>query len=123
MAQDNAPNKPIHLIYLCSGILLFFLALWTGEWIWGFFSKSPNEFIITIVAAVVAFGAGAYFYRDQKTYGLVNEVANELKKVHWPSSKEVKVATVIVVIMTVFSAVVLGVFDLVWAQVTDLIYG
>ena len=123
MSQDNTPNKPVHLIYLCGAIVLFFLLLWTGEWIVGFFTKSPNEFLITAAAAVVALGACVYFYKDEKTFTLVNEVSNELKKVHWPGPKEVKMATIVVVIMTFVSAVILGVFDAVWAKVTHLIYG
>ena len=123
MSQDNTPNKPVHLIYLCGAIVLFFLLLWTGEWIVGFFTKSPNEFFITAGAAVVSVGAAVYFYKNENTYTLVNEVSNELKKVHWPGSKEVKMATIVVVIMTIISAVILGVFDAVWAKVTHLIYG
>lgn len=123
MAQDNAPNKPVHLIYLCGGLLLFFLLQWTVDWIWGYFTRAPSELFVTSLSAVVALVAGVVLYRHERTYTLINEVTAELKKVTWPTSKEVKAATIVVVIMTIISASVLGFFDLVWSKVTELIYG
>ena len=123
MAQENAPNKPVHLIYLCSGLLAFVLLKWTGEWIWGYFARTPDEFLVTALAAVVALGGGIYYYRKEDSYNLVNEVTNELKKVTWPTSKEVKTATIVVIIMTILSAVILGLFDFTWSKLTQLIYG
>lgn len=123
MAQDNAPNKPVHLIFLCGGILAFFLLKWTIDWIWGYFTRAPSEFVITMIAATAALVAGIVSYRNERVYTLTNEVAAELKKVAWPSAKEVKQATIVVIIMTLISATILGVFDYVWANLTDIIYG
>lgn len=123
MAQDNAPNKPVHLIYLCTGLLLFILLKWTIDWIWGYFTRSPDEFYITVWSAAVALVTGIALYRHERIYGLVNEVVAELKKVTWPGMKEVRAATIITVIMTILSASILGMFDFIWANVTDFIYG
>lgn len=123
MAQENAPNKPVHLIYLCGGLLLFFLLKWTIDWVWGYFTRVPSEFWITIMSASAALMGGVYFYRNEKVYTVVNEIAAELKKVAWPSAKEVKQATIVVLIMTVISASILGVFDYIWANLTKVIYG
>ena len=51
------------------------------------------------------------------------EVANELSKVSWPTSKEVKLSTVVVVVASIVMAVICGVFDYVWAFLTSFIYG
>lgn len=123
MAQEHAPNKPVHLIYLCGGLLGFVLLKWTGEWIWGYFTRTPDEFLVITFAAVVSLSTGIYLYRKEESYNLVNEVATELKKVTWPTAQEVKMATIVVVIMTVLSAFLLGFFDLVWSKLTQLIYG
>lgn len=123
MAQENAPNKPVHLIFLCGGLLLFFILKWTIDWIWGYFTRAPSEFWITVMSASAALIAGVYFYRKESVYTLVNEIAAELKKVAWPSSKEVKQATIVVIVMTVISAIILGAFDYVWANLTKIIYG
>ncbi len=123
MAQEHAPNKPVHLIYLCSGLLAFVLLKWTGEWIWGYFTRTPDEFLIIVASAVVTLLGVIYYYRKPASYNLVAEVAAELKKVTWPTGKEVKSSTIIVVIMTLISSLVFLFFDTVWSSVTQLIYG
>jgi preprotein translocase subunit SecE len=121
--QDNAPNKPVHLIYLCGAVLLFYLLQWSIDWVWGYFTASPSDFKISLISAVVAAVVGIAAYRNDRAYGLANEVASELKKVTWPTAKEVRAATLVVIIMAIISAVILGVFDVVWARLTTLIYG
>lgn len=123
MAQEHAPNKPVHLIFLCGALLGFVLLKWTGDWIWGYFTRTPDEFMVILFAAVVTLVGGIYLYRKEESYNLVNEVAIELKKVTWPTAQEVKVSTVVVVFMTLLSAFILGFFDAVWSKLTQLIYG
>lgn len=123
--QENAPNKPVHLMYLCGAVLLFYVLQWTTDWVWGYFSPEtiPSEFKITLLSAVIALVTGVVMYRSDKYYGLANEVAGELKKVTWPSVKEVRAATVVVIVMAIISAIILGLFDLVWSNLTELVYG
>jgi len=123
--QDNAPNKPVHLIYLCGAVILFYVLQWTIDWVWGYFwpSSLPSGFTLTMVSAVAAVVAGIVLYRSDKYYNLANEVASELKKVTWPSAKEVRSATVVVIVMAIISAAILGMFDMVWSNLTELVYG
>jgi preprotein translocase subunit SecE len=121
--QDNAPNKPVHLIYLVGTVVLFYLLQWTIDWIWGYFTIAPSDFQISLISAVVAAVAGIWMYRDDRLYALTNEVATELKKVTWPTAKEVRAATLVVIVMAIISAVVLFLFDIMWSSLTDVIYG
>jgi preprotein translocase subunit SecE len=123
--QENAPNKPVHLIYLCGAVLLFYVLQWTTDWVWGYFSPEsiPSEFKVTLISAVIAIVTGVVMYRSDKYYGLANEVAGELKKVTWPSAKEVRAATIVVIVMAIISAIILGLFDMVWSNLTELVYG
>jgi preprotein translocase subunit SecE len=123
VAQENAPNKPVHLIYLCGAVLLFYLLQWSIDWVWGYFATSPSESKISVFAAIVATGAGIVVYRNDRIYHLANEVTSELKKVTWPTAKEVRTATITVIAMAIISAAILGLFDLVWTNVTELVYG
>jgi len=123
VAQENAPNKPVHLIYICGAVLLFYLLQWSIDWVWGYFGTSPSEFKMSLVAAVGAVVVGISLYRNDRIYHLANEVSSELKKVTWPTAKEVRGATMVVIIMAVTSAVILFLFDLVWSGLTDLVYG
>jgi preprotein translocase subunit SecE len=123
VAQENAPNKPVHLIYLCGGVLLFFLSQWTIDWLWGFFFSPLSEMTTSLVAFAITLGVGIKLYRDDRVYGLANEVAQELSKVTWPSSKEVRAATMVVLVMSLLSATILWSFDLAWSFLTERVYG
>ena len=121
--QENAPNKPVHLMYLCGAVVLFYLLQWTIDWIWGTFSTSPSDFKISLMAAAGATIASVVMYRNERLYTLANEVSSELAKVTWPTAKEVRQSTVTVIIMAIISALILGFFDLVWSNLTELVYG
>ena len=120
---ENAPNKPVHLIYLCGAVLAFYLLQWTVDWLWGYFGTPPSELKISIASALIAITAAVIMYRNDRFYTLANEVSGELKKVTWPTAKEVRSATIVVIVMALISAVILALFDLVWSRLTDLVYG
>lgn len=122
-ATENAPNKPVHLIYLVGVIVLFYVLQWSADWIWGYFGAPPSETKLSLGAALVATIIGVTMYRSDKYYHLANEVSSELKKVTWPTAKEVRSATMVVIIMAIISAIILGLFDFVWSNVTELVYG
>jgi preprotein translocase subunit SecE len=123
VAQENAPNKPVHLIYLCGAVLLFYLLQWSIDWVWGYFATAPSESKISMIAAVAAVVISVALYRNDRVYHLANEVSGELKKVTWPTAKEVRAATLVVVVMAIVSSIILGVFDLAWSNLTELVYG
>ena len=120
---DNAPNKPVHLIYLCGAVLAFYLLQWTVDWVWGYFGTPPSELKISIASALIAITAAVIMYSNDRMYTLANEVSGELKKVTVPTANEVRSATIVVIVMAIISAIILGLFDLVWSKLTDLVYG
>ncbi|HVV83718.1 MAG TPA: preprotein translocase subunit SecE [Kofleriaceae bacterium] len=124
MAQENAPNKPVHLMYMIGAAVLFFLAKWTIDWISSYFlGSAPGELVMTSAAMAIALGTAIILYRNDRVHGLANEVAAELKKVTWPTAKEVRAAAIVVIIMSLISALILGAFDFVWSNLTELVYG
>jgi preprotein translocase subunit SecE len=111
-------------MYLCGAVLLFYLLQWSIDWVWGFMATPPSEFKISIASAAITVIAAVVLYRNDRVYNLANEVAGELKKVTWPSWKEVRAATIVVVVMSLISAAILGlVFDVAWTNLTELVYG
>lgn len=123
MAQENAPNKPVHLIYLCGAVLLFYVLQWSIDWVWGYFAKPLTESTMSLIAAVAAVVIGVALYRNDRIYHLANEVTGELKKVTWPTAKEVRSSTTVVFVMAIISAAILFVFDFCWSNLTELVYG
>jgi preprotein translocase subunit SecE len=102
---------------------MFYMLQWSIDWIWGYFGTAPSEIRVSLFAAVGATVVAVVTYRSDRIYNLANEVAGELKKVTWPTAKEVRTATVVVVVMAIISALILGVFDFAWSNLTELVYG
>jgi preprotein translocase SecE subunit len=50
-----------------------------------------------------------------------DEVTNELKKITWPGKKETSGSTVVVIILILIGMLVLGVFDLIWVKLIQLL--
>ena len=91
---------------------------------WGYFGTGvPGELFMTGTAMLVAVGTAIFLYRHDRVHTLANEVAAELKKVSWPNAKEVRAATTVVIVMAIIAAVILGAFDFIWSNLTELVYG
>jgi preprotein translocase subunit SecE len=121
--QEEGPNKAVHMMFLSGGLLMFFLLNWTVEWVGSYFVRNPNDFMVNGIAFIIALVAGIALYRNDRVYTLAHEVASELKKVTWPTKKETQAGTIVVIVMVIVSAVILGVFDMLWSTLTDTIYG
>lgn len=110
-------------MYLCGAVLLFYVTQWSIDWIWGYFGTAPSEIKVSLFSGVGATLLAVVMYRSDRIYTLANEVAGELKKVTWPTAKEVRTATIVVIVMAIISSIILGVFDFVWSNLTELVYG
>ena len=117
------PIKHSFLGALVGAVILFYLLQWTIDWVWGYFATSPSDFRISLASAVIATVTSIVLYRNDRIYHLANEVATELKKVTWPTAKEVRTSTLTVFVMAIISAIILGMFDFVWSNLTELVYG
>jgi preprotein translocase subunit SecE len=62
------------------------------------------------IATAAAITIGTYMW--PKTRDFVGNCADELNKVNWPSWAETKTSTIVVIITSVISAMILGVFDI-----------
>ena len=82
----------------------------------------PNATVIAAAAGVISLVVAVAAYRSSKVHTFVVEVCVELSKVSWPTRKETWSQTVLVIIVSVIAAVILGVFDAMWSQITDFIY-
>jgi preprotein translocase subunit SecE len=82
----------------------------------------PNGTIIAVGAGLVALITAVATYRSKKIHTFVVEVCVELSKVTWPTRKETWSQTIIVIVVSIIAAIILGVFDAMWSQITDFIY-
>ncbi len=76
----------------------------------------------TVLGFVLAAAIAIVVWRIPKTQQVSLEVALELRRVTWPTVRETRAATVAVIVASAISAVVLGVFDMVWSWLSAKIY-
>jgi preprotein translocase subunit SecE len=78
------------------------------------------------LSAVLGFGlaavAAVVVWRIPRTQAVSLEVALELRRVTWPTLRETRAATIAVIVASAISAVVLGLFDMIWSWLSAKIY-
>jgi preprotein translocase subunit SecE len=90
---------------------------------WNDFAVFGEDWTITTVIGFAAAAVGAVVaWRTPKVQSTALDIAGELKKVTWPTFRETRAATVAVVIASSIAAIILWVFDLVWAKLSSLVY-
>jgi preprotein translocase SecE subunit len=77
--------------------------------------------LTALIGVVVGGGAAIGAFAAQRTKLLVGEVIDELNKVHWPSGEETRVNTGVVIVTSVVAAVILGVFDITFGQLSTML--
>jgi preprotein translocase subunit SecE len=97
--------------------LVFTYARWNDPAIFG-----EDWTLTTVLGFVIAAAAAVAAWRIPRTQTVSLEVASELKKVTWPTMRETRAATVAVVVATFVAAIILGLFDYVWAKISSLVY-
>jgi len=81
-----------------------------GEWTWS-----------TVIGLALAAGTALYLWSWPKTKQASLEIGEELRKVSWPGWAETRAATVAVIVASLISAALLGMFDVLWQFLTDKI--
>ena len=75
----------------------------------------------TLGAIVLGVTTFLVLNRHPKVINFTDEVIVELGKVTWPEKDETVHSTVVVIGLTLFIAAALGIYDYVWAEVTQLV--
>lgn len=114
-------SKWVHLIFLVGGLAVAYVLAQTIDWIWGYFAR-PIDLVVILAAGAMAGGVTFYLWRQPETFERANEVVAELSKVTWPTRKETKAATMVVIVTAAVASLVLSLFDVIWSWATALIY-
>jgi preprotein translocase subunit SecE len=126
----NPNRKWIALGYLCSAVVLWvltdkFLATvmgWAGILDYNFEIPSERFTLTTLIGLLVAGGLGVWAWRHPTLSALSNEVAVELRKVTWPTAAETRAATIVVIVTVFIMSIFLGLFDMLWSKLLNLLY-
>jgi len=75
-----------------------------------------------LLAMVTSVGFAIWLRRHPRVHEYAMEVGSELSKVTWPTWKETKLATIVVIVTTLIVSLILGLMDLIWGALSRLIY-
>ena len=135
-ADEQEAGSPIQLgyqryvyaAYMAGALLSAFLVAKIGHATWYRLGQwkpelgEPQDEILFPIAGLIGVGIAVYYWRKVEARQYVNEVAEELAKVTWPSRKEVTNSTTVVVLTTIFATVFFALMDRFWGFLTDKIY-
>jgi preprotein translocase subunit SecE len=133
--EGNAPaqlghTRYVYAAYMAGAIAVAFLLSKIGEYAWHGLSQKwlptigePKGEIIIPISGLLGALIAVYYFRDQKTRELAEDVASELSKVTWPNKEEVMNSTAVVIFTTVFSTIFFALMDRFWGFLTNLVYG
>ncbi|MGB8331129.1 MAG: preprotein translocase subunit SecE [Polyangiales bacterium] len=118
----------VQFAYAACAITLAWFLIKASTAVWTLLADSvdsvpePNATAIAVGAGLVGLITAVVAYRSKRIHTFVVEVCVELSKVAWPTRSETWSQTIIVIIVSIIAAIILGVYDAVWSNITDLIY-
>jgi preprotein translocase subunit SecE len=120
----------IQMTFVAAAVFLFWLLDKTVVLLWKLASDTwtmlPEvdrvSIYLTVASGIIAALITRALYANEKLNRLSHDVIGELVKVSWPTRDEVYVSTIVVIITSIISSIILGVYDAIWSAVTDLIY-
>jgi preprotein translocase subunit SecE len=123
-------KRYVYAGYFAAAICIAFLGskfvelVWTRLQMWKpqYVGEPRAEYIMPASAALGA-AVAWYYWKQQRTRELAEEVASELSKVTWPTKDEVMSSTAVVIVTTIFSTIFFALMDRFWSFLTNLVYG
>jgi preprotein translocase subunit SecE len=114
-------TRYVHLMFLVGGAVSAYILFKISNSIW-FLIGEPNDFLLIACSVLASAGIAFTLWRHKRVNTLAFEVVTELSRVTWPTRKELTAAIVAVIIVSIIVSIILGVFDMFWGWVTDLVY-
>jgi len=122
-------SRFVYAAYFGGAIAIAFLFSKAGNYAWTRLSQwkptlgEPHDEILMPISAVIGGVAAIYYWKRTRARQLVEEVADELSKVTWPSKEEVTNGTAVVLVTTALATIFFALMDRFWGFVTNLVYG
>ncbi|GMV39267.1 MAG: hypothetical protein AMXMBFR64_09830 [Myxococcales bacterium] len=122
-------TRYVNMAFVATGLLTWIILAELFGFVLGAISPSADRSLLgagfslsDLLGLAAGMATGIVLWRHPRVNELGHEIANELKKVTWPTWAETKVSTVVVVITTIIVSAILGLFDAVWSSITGFIY-
>ena len=121
------PKRYVAIAYVLAAIAIGVFLEKVLALLFGYLRVNDSEVfggwsLSTILGFVLAAVTAVVVWRIPRTQAVSLEVALELRRVTWPTLRETRAATIAVIVASAISAVVLGLFDMVWSWLSAKIY-
>lgn len=132
-------EKYVQAAFLGTGVLAAYLvgkvvgAIWNSLADWPAAVRAVPQLLsyaederggVTMPIGLVVAAAGLFYVlRKPSVRQWADEVASEIVKIHWPDRETVTNGTIVVLVVSAFATVYVGLLDRLWGFVTNLIYG
>jgi preprotein translocase subunit SecE len=118
--MESEHQKWVNLSFLAVAILFGYIIFSTAGKIVGAYDLEARvRNIDLILRSISAIAGGILFlvlYKNEQANQFMNEVLVELSRVAWPTQRDTRSATIVVIIMVLISGMVLGLLDYCWVQ-------
>lgn len=119
----------VNLSFVVIGLLLYVILGEVFASVFGIFGSSVNFAVLgskfrlaQLLALVASVGVAIWLRRNDKIHSYAMEVGSELSKVTWPTWKDTKRATLVVIITTLVLSGILGLMDVIWGALSRWFY-
>lgn len=123
-------TRAVNMGFVALGLLAWVVLAAFWGWLLKLFGPTMNMGLIGVgfrlsdmLGLVSGVGLAYFLWRHSRIKEGSIQIANELKKVVWPSWDETRASTLVVIVVTSIIALILGAYDAVWAFLTKAIYG
>jgi preprotein translocase subunit SecE len=119
--MENQQQKWVTMSFVAAAALLAFLVFSFGQKFIGAYDLEARvrniEVLLQAGSVLVGFILFVCLYRSDAINQFMSEVVVELSRVSWPTQKETRAATLLVVVMVLISGFFLGLLDYLWTVV------
>jgi preprotein translocase subunit SecE len=127
VAQTEQPRRYVIIFFAMSAVVIGFFLEHVLQNVFAAARVNDAPVVLgyttsTLLGFGTALALAVGLWRWSRTRGLSLQVADELRRVTWPSIRETRAATLAVIVASTIAALILGVFDFVWNWLSQQIY-
>lgn len=119
----------VNLSFVAIGLVLYVVLGELFSAVIELFGSSANFAVLgtnfrlgNLLAMAASIGIALALRRHERVHEYAMEVGQELSKVTWPTWKDTKRATIVVIITTLIISAILGLLDFVWGALSRAFY-
>jgi preprotein translocase SecE subunit len=113
-------RKYVHLTFMIATVIFAWVFIQATGVIWSYFAR-PNRLMVNLVGIGLGFILVGSQWINKEKFHRISTIINELKRVTWPTKKETKTATYVVIVTVFIASIIMFSFDWFWSWVTSKI--